>query len=41
VWNYRTWKLALMARDLNHVPKAALARLHNPDPMATRAALRQ
>ena len=40
-WSFRTWRLELMARDLKHVPKAALVRLHNPDPMVTRAELGQ
>jgi len=38
VWNYKTWKLALVARNKYSVPKAALARLHRPDGILTETA---
>jgi hypothetical protein len=40
-WSFKTWTLERVARDLKHVPKEALLRLHNPDPMVTGAAMGQ
>jgi hypothetical protein len=37
-WSFKTWKLELVAQDSNHLPKAALARLHRPDAIVAKTA---